>query len=113
MGEGQSLIKKLFDWTPRDIAYWEKIRLRGLWYFIGWYGILITGSLLFLLFGLMTFFGWIIQGWDTQPSITGFILLGLKLVFVALLCLGAGIVCSLVTWVVEERLYRKYMSHLG
>jgi hypothetical protein len=113
MGEGQSVIKKLFDWTPRDIAYWEKIRLRGLWYFIGWYGVIITGGLLFLLFGLATFFGWLIQVWDTQPATTGFIFLGVKLVFVAILCLVAGIANSLITWAVEERLYRKYKSHLG
>jgi hypothetical protein len=113
MGDGQSMIKKLFDWTPRDIAYWEKVRLRGLWYFIGWYGVIITGGLLFLLFGLVTFFGWLIQVWDTQPATTGFIFLGVKLVFVALLCLVAGIANSLITWVVEERLYRKYKSHPG
>jgi len=113
MGEGQVVIKKLFDWTPRDIAYWEKIHLRGLWYFIGLYGVIISGSLLFLLFGLVTFFSWLIQVWDTQPTRMGFIFLGLKLIFVALLCLVAGIANSLVTWVVEERLYRKYKSHLN
>ncbi|OGO60924.1 MAG: hypothetical protein A2029_06160 [Chloroflexi bacterium RBG_19FT_COMBO_47_9] len=73
----------------------------------------ITGGLLFLLFGLVTFFGWLIQVWDTQPATTGFIFLGVKLVFVALVCLVAGIANSLVTWAVEERLYRKYKSHLG
>jgi hypothetical protein len=108
MGERQSLIKKLFDWTPRDISYWEKIRKRGLWYFICWYGMVISAGLLFLVFGLVTIIGWLRQVLGTQSAQTSWIILVGQLLFVALVCLIAGIINSLVTWVVEERLYRKH-----
>lgn len=104
------MIKKLFDWTPRDIAYWEKIRQKGLRYFIGWYGIVITGGLLFLVFGLVTFFIWLRQVLGAQISPTSLIFLVVQLIFVALVCLAGGIVNSLITWAVEERLYRKYKA---
>jgi hypothetical protein len=50
------VLKYFFDWTPRDIAYWERIHHKGLRKFIGWYGLLITGGLFFLVFGLVTIF---------------------------------------------------------
>ena len=102
------MIKKLFDWTPRDIAYWEKIRQRGVWKFIGWYGVVISGGLLFIVFGLVTFFIWLRQASGVQITTTGLIFLLGQLIIVALVCLVGGIINSLVTWVVEERLYRKY-----
>ena len=102
------MIKKLFDWTPRDISYWEKVRQKGLRKFIGWYGLVISGGLLFLVFGLVTFFGWIGQVYGTQVTPMSWIFLVSQLIFVALVCLVAGLINSLVTWVVEERLYRKY-----
>jgi hypothetical protein len=102
------MIKRLFDWTPRDIAYWEKIRQRGLGKFIIWYGMLITGGLLFIVFGLLTFIGWIRQAWGMPVIPSGLYFIAGQLVFVALVCLLGGIINSLVTWVVEERLYRKY-----
>ena len=55
------MLKKLFDWTPRDIAYWEKVHQAGLKRFIRWYGIFISGGLLFLVFGLVTVFIWLRQ----------------------------------------------------
>jgi len=102
------MIKRLFDWTPRDIAYWEKIRQKGLRNFIGWYGIVITGGLLFLVFGLVTFFIWLRQAAAAQITPTSLIFIIGQLIFVALVCLVGGIVNSLITWVVEERLYLKY-----
>jgi len=102
------MIKRLFDWTPRDIAYWEKIRQKGLRNFIGWYGIVITGGLLFLVFGLVTFFIWLRQAAGAQITPTSLIFIIGQLIFVALVCLVGGIVNSLITWVVEERLYLKY-----
>jgi hypothetical protein len=102
------MIKKLFDWTPRDIAYWEKIRQRGLGKFILWYGLLITGGLLFLVFGLATFFLWLRQAWGTPVTSSSLYFLVGQLVFVALVCLLGGMINSLVTWAVENRLYRKY-----
>jgi tetrahydromethanopterin S-methyltransferase subunit E len=104
------MIKKLFDWTPRDIAYWEKIRQKGLRNFIAWYGIVITGGLLFLVFGLVTFFIWLREVAGTHITSTSWIFIIVQLIFVALVCLAGGVVNSLITWAVEERLYRKYKA---
>jgi sorbitol-specific phosphotransferase system component IIC len=101
------MIKKLFDWTPRDIAYWEKIRQKGLRKFIGWYGVVISSGLLFILFGLVSLFIWISQVTGAQITSTSFISLAIRLIFTALVSLLAGVINSLITWVVEERLYRK------
>jgi hypothetical protein len=105
-----AMLKRLFDWTPRDIAYWEKIRQRGLGKFIVRYGMLITGGLLFIVFGLLTFFVWLRQAWGTQVTASSLVFLIGQLVFVALVCLLGGIINSLITWVVEEKLYRKYKA---
>jgi hypothetical protein len=102
------MIKKLFDWTPRDIAYWEKIQQRGLGKFIVWYGVFITGGVLFIVVGLVTFFLWLRQVWGMQVTPSSLLFLFGQLVFVALVCLLGGIINSLITWVVENRLYRKY-----
>ncbi len=104
------MIKRLFDWTQRDIAYWEKIRGRGLGKFILWYGVLITGGGLFIIFGLVTLFLWLRQVWGMPITSASLIFLLGQLVFVALVCLVGGIINSLVTWVVEERLYIKYKA---
>jgi biotin transporter BioY len=104
------MIKKLFDWTPRDIAYWEKIHQKGFGNFIRRYGVLISGGLLFLVFGLVTFFIWLRQTLGTQVTTMSLIFLLGQLIVVALVCLLGGIVNSLITWVVEERLFRKYKS---
>jgi hypothetical protein len=102
------MIKRLFDWTPCDIAYWERIREKGLRHFVGWYGVMISGGVLFILFGLVTVFMWLKQFSGMRYTQTSLIYLVGELIFVALVCLIAGIINSLVTWVVEERLYRKY-----
>ena len=104
------MIKKLFDWTPRDISYWEKIQQRGLSNFIIKYGLLITGGLLFLVFGLITLVGWLRQVTSIPVTSTSLIFLLVQLVFVALVCLIAGVINSLITWAVEQRLYRKYKA---
>ena len=102
------MIKKLFDWTPRDIAYWEKIQQKGFGNFILRYGVVISGGLLFCLFGLISLVNWIRQlaGEPVTPS--RWLLLLVQLSSVAFVCLVCGIINSLVTWVVEQRLYRKY-----
>ncbi len=100
------MVKKLFDWTPRDIAYWEKIQQRGLGRFILMYGVVASGGFLFLLIGLITVFGWI-RGSAGEPNL---IYLAGQLLFVALVSLIFGIINSLITWVVEQRLYRKYKA---
>jgi hypothetical protein len=102
------MIKRLFDWTARDIAYWEKIQARGKWKFILWYGVGITGGVLFLVFGLITFILWFRQFSDVyNKSASLFILFG-QLLFTAVVCLVAGILNGVITWLVEERQYRKY-----
>jgi sensor histidine kinase YesM len=102
------MIKKLFDWTPRDIAYWEKIHQKGLRKFISWYGVIISSGLLFLVFGLITFLIWLRQTSGIQITSMSLIFLLGQLIIVALMCLVGGIINSLITWVVEDRLYRKY-----
>lgn len=102
------MIKKLFDWTPRDIAYWMKIHQKGLRKFIGWYGVFISSGLLFLVFGLITFFIWLRQTSGIQITSMSLIFLLGQLIIVALMCLVGGIINSLITWAVEDRLYRKY-----
>jgi sensor histidine kinase YesM len=102
------MIKKLFDWTPRDIAYWEKIHQKGLRKFISWYGVIISSGLLFLVFGLITFLIWLRQTSGIQITSMSLIFLLGQLIIVALMCLVGGIITSLITWVVEDRLYRKY-----
>jgi hypothetical protein len=102
------VIKRLFDWTPRDIAYWESLRLKGLGRFIAWYGVLISGGAMFAVFGLVTIVLWVRQVMKTGLTTASWIILLGQLIFVALVCFIFGILNSLITWVVEERLYRKY-----
>jgi hypothetical protein len=104
------MLKKLFDWTPRDIAYWEKIHQKGLGKFIVWYGVIISGGLLFLVFGLVTFFIWLRQTSGILFTPTSLIFLLGQLIIVGLVCLVGGIINSLITWAVEDRLYRKYKT---
>lgn len=104
------MIKKLFDWTPRDIASWENIHQKGLSKFIAWYGVVISGGLLFIVFGLVTVFIWIRQTSGLLITQMSLIFLLVQLVIVAVVCLLGGIVNSLITWVVENRLYFKYKS---
>ena len=104
------MIKKLFDWTPRDIAYWEKVQRKGFGNFILIYGVVVTGGLLFLIFGLTTFFSWFRKTAGLPITTTGLIFLAGQLAFVALVCLIFGVINSLLTWVVEQRLYLKYKA---
>ena len=94
------MLKKLFDWTPRDIADWEKIRSRGLLRFVLVYGLALFGGLLFLLLGgAATLIRWHKAQTDNLIS---------ELIVIALICLLGGLVNSLVTWFAEEKLYQKY-----
>jgi hypothetical protein len=104
------MIKKLFDWTPRDIVYWGKIHQKGMARFIRWYGLGISAGLLFLIFGLVTFFIWLKQMIGTHITPMSLIFLLGQLIIVALVCLMGGIINSLITWVVEDKLYRKYKA---
>jgi hypothetical protein len=105
----RNLLKKWFDWTPRDVAQWEAIRQRGLGRFLLWYSALFAGGL-FALLGGAALILWLVQ--TVGKGVTGARLtyLGVQLLFLALVCLAGGLVNSLITWVVEERLYPKYKS---
>jgi hypothetical protein len=94
-------VKKLFGWTPSDIAAWEKIRQKGLRRFMLWYGLAFSG-IMFLVMGAVTLFSWL-------QSPASFASLLFQLVVVASVCLLGGIITSLLTWWMEERIYRKIM----
>ena len=100
------MLKKWFDWTPRDIAQWEAIRQKGLGRFIAWYGLLISGGLFFIVPGAAILFTWVKSLLSDRPGSIAY--LGLRLLVTAVLCLFAGFINSLVTWLVEEKLYQKY-----
>jgi hypothetical protein len=102
------MLKKWFDWTPSDLAYWEKLRQKGLGRFILKNGVILTGGLLFLVFGLITVIIWFMQVNAFPLTPLSWAFLAGQLIFVALVCLIFGIINSLITWAVEERLYRKY-----
>ncbi len=104
------MIKRLFDWTPRDIAYWEKIRQQGTLKFTAWYGVGITGGVLFAVFGLITLAIWLIHSWGKPVTASTVVFVVGQLVFTAVVCLLGGLINGLVTWVVEERLYKKYKN---
>jgi len=102
------VIKKWFDWTERDIAAWEKLRLSGFWRFMLWYGIGLTGGGLFLLLGVVSLLIWrgnfLPKGVAAGP---GFAFLLLRIAFLAGLSLLGGLVNGIVTWVMEEAIYRR------
>jgi hypothetical protein len=97
------MLKKWFDWTPSDVAAWEKIRARGLWHFVRWYGLGLFGGGLSILLGGVTFYRWM----QSPVSLAG---LGLELALVASLCLLGGALNSLLTWWLEESIYRKIVA---
>ncbi len=106
------MLQKYFDWTPRDLAYWEKLRQKGLRRFITWYGLVITGGIFFVLFGLVTVIFWFRQMASRAITPTALVFLFGELIVVALVSLLAGVVNSLITWAVEERLYQKWKQRI-
>jgi hypothetical protein len=101
------MLKKFFDWTPSDIAHWEKIRQKGLAYFILWYGVKLFGCGLFILLGTIVIIVWVRAVLETHVmNIAG---LGLELLFSAAMCILGGVVNSLLTWAMEEIIYQKMM----
>ncbi len=96
----KSIQKKFFNWTPQDVAEWEKIRSRGLLRFVLRYGMMLVGGVLFVLIGGVV----AIQVWNQAQAR---ILIPL-LVVIALICLLGGLINSLVTWAMEEKLYKKF-----
>ncbi len=104
------MIKKLFDWTPRDIAAWEKIQQKGLGKFILWYGMAVTGGLLFLALGIAAVVSWLRRTLGQPITSADWLFLLVQLVLLVLVSCIAGISNSLITWRVEQRLYRKYKA---
>ena len=94
------MLKKLFDWTPRDVADWEKIRSKGLLRFVLGYGLALFGGIMFIVLGGAA----TLIRWNRAQAAS----LISELVIIAVICLLGGLVNSLVTWVVEEKLYQKY-----
>ncbi len=107
------MLKKLYDWTPRDIAYWEKIRSRGRGNFMIRYGLVISSGVFFLVFGLATLFNWLRHASVNGITTANFIFLLGQLLFIGILCILAGLINALITWELEERLYRKYAGAIG
>ena len=56
------LRKKFFNWTTEDAAAWERLRQRGAWRFVLWYGAGMLGGGLFLLGGAVILLTWPRQG---------------------------------------------------
>ena len=109
------MLKKYFDWTPRDISTWEMIRKKGLRNFVFWYGLVSFGGILFILLGGAVFVPWAKAFLENQVTISiaaipHFTFLVLELLFVAAVCVLGGLFTSLVTWFMEEAIYRKYKS---
>ena len=103
------MLKKYFDWTPSDLAAWEKIRAKGLRHFILWYGFKLFSGVLFLFLGGAVFLGWLKASLEGQnPSIAA---MGLQLLFVAAICLAGGLLTALATWWMEENIYHRLLKH--
>ena len=96
-------IKKLFDWTPSDIAAWEKIRQPGWWHFVLWYGLLFFGTFLFIVTGGITLINW----FRTSSSFSGLLF---QLAVDAAVCLMSGSVTGLLTWWLEDGIYWKMIK---
>jgi hypothetical protein len=102
------LIKRLFDWTPRDIAYWENLRQKGITRFIIWYGMAASGGFFFVVFAIVTLINWLRQLGGVRFNHNQVVYLLMQLALVAIVSLVAGVINSLITWWVEDKLYRKY-----
>jgi hypothetical protein len=96
----KSIRKKFFNWTPQDVADWEKIRSKGLLRFILGYGLILFGGVMFVLIaGTVA-----VLAWDKTNATISIRLM----ILIAVICLLGGLVNSLITWVMEEKLYAKF-----
>lgn len=93
--------EKFFNWTSKDVADWEKIREKGLLRFIWIYGVVLFSGGMFVLMSVIASIHTIIQ---MRPV---YVLLP-ELGITALICLLGGLVASLATWWMEEKLYQKF-----
>lgn len=103
--------KYFFNWTPDDVAAWEKIRAKGIPHFIGWYGLQLFGGGLFVLLGGIALLLWIKTTLETH--VANLVGLALQLFFIAAACLLGGIVAALLTGTMEEGIYQKMLKRRG
>ena len=105
------MLKKLFDWTPRDFAQWEAIREKGAGHFVTWFGVYLFGGIMFLLLGGLAIFIWMRdRAAAAVVNMQNLIFLALQLLFIAGICLIGGLIVSTVTWVMEETIYQKIIQ---
>ena len=105
------MLKKYFDWTPRDVAQWETIRKKGCLRFTLWYG-LISGGIIFVIPGVWALIDWVMDLLAGRAATNSLSFLALKLLIIAVIGVLAGIVNALATWVMEEKIYQqKYVQH--
>lgn len=102
---------RFFNWTPNDITAWEKIRQRGSLHFILGYSLAIAG-ILFVLIGGATFLTGnfsltAVKGSISSESNPARLYLFFQLTMLAGLCLLGGVVSSLATWHMEEKIYQR------
>jgi len=74
----------------------------------------ITGGILFVLIGGVSAFTWVKGFLEDQaanpiPLDSPIAFWGLELAFIAAVCLLGGVLSSLLTWAMEEAVYRKMM----
>ena len=96
-------IKKLFDWTPSDVAAWEKFRQPGWWHFVWSYGVLFFGTFLLIITGALTLINWL----RAQAGLDS---LFFQLAVDAAVCLVSGWITGLLTWWLEDSIYWKIIK---
>lgn len=74
--------------------------MQGFWHFVLCYGIFTFGMALFILTGGVTFIIWVLE----PVSYTSLLF---QLVFVACVCLLGGLTTGLLTWWLEDAIYKK------
>jgi hypothetical protein len=98
------LKKKFFNWTPEDAAAWERLRQRGVWRFVLWYGAGMLGGGLFLLGCVVILIAWPRQG---AADLT---FVGVTVAALLVGCAMFGAMAGWATWAMEEAVYRRYLS---
>ena len=91
-------IKKLFIWTPRDVAAWEKFRQPGMHHFVLWYGLAGFGGVLFVITALISLIGWFRAPTGGESLLNE---VGVD----AAVCLLGGLLTGLLTWWLEDGIY--------
>lgn len=94
--------ERFFNWTPQDVADWEKIREKGFSRFILRYGMMLSGAILIIIVGgMVMLLAWNKSHTSLTPELSVMGMIGA-------ICLIGGLVNGLITWTVEEKMYRKF-----